>query len=324
MKRHALVVVLGLLSAACSSSKEPVGIAASGGRPAVAAPSQATEMAFALGAGAPATGGVAGGAVRAGASQPADPVSYLAYAYGVSLEIPGDRLVAVMDAHAAACRDAGPRVCQLVGSRRAGDPADTLRGSLSLRAEPQWLQQFMIRAQTDARDAAGRVTGQWTTTEDLTREIVDTEATLKAKRALRDRLQQLLSTRPGSLADLLGVERELARVQGEIDSTESTLAAMRTRVAMSALTIEYQSSAGAIASGTFAPLQGALANFVLAAVDSTAALISVVGALLPWVVAVALVVWGLVRIRRRRRARRAAPAGQAAPANPTVGPPAGP
>ena len=234
---------------------------------------------------------------------PVDPVSYLAYAYGMSLELPGDRLIGVMDGHAAACRDAGLRVCQLVGSRRDGDPQDTLSGSLSLRAEPQWLQRFMKSVQSDAIGAAGRVTSQSTTTEDLTRGIVDTEATLRAKRALRDRLQHLLATRPGSLADLLGVERELSRVQAEIDSTESNLTAMRTRVAMSALTIEYGSSARVVAGGTFEPLRLALASFIVAVVDSTATLVTVVGALLPWVVVATLAVWLL--IRRRRRARRA-------------------
>jgi hypothetical protein len=109
------------------------------------------------------------------------------------------------------------RVCQLVASGRDGDPLNTLRGSLSLRAEPLWLQPFMKSVQNDALGAAGRVTGQWTTTDDLSRAIVDAEATLRARRVLRDRLQQLLATRPGSLTDLLGAERELARVQGELD-----------------------------------------------------------------------------------------------------------
>ena len=140
----------------------------------------------------------------------------------MGLELPAERLIGAMDGHAAACRGAGSRVCQLVASNRTGDPQDSLRGSLSLRAEPEWLQRFVKGVQSDAISAAGRVTSQWTTTEDLTREIVDTEATLRAKRALRDRLQQLLATRPGSLADLLGVERELARVQGEIDRPNRT------------------------------------------------------------------------------------------------------
>jgi hypothetical protein len=321
MNRHVSVLVVVLLATGCSRAKAPVGLATQSSRAADAG----RELAFVgfgagggAGAGArsgPATGGAVGGP-RPGPAEPVEPVSYLAYAYGVSLELPGDRLIGVMDGHAAACRDAGPRVCQLVASRRDGDPAVALRGSLSLRAEPRWLQRFIKTAQSDAVGAAGRVTAQWTTTEDLTREIVDTEATLRAKRALRDRLQQLLATRPGSLSDLLGVERELARVQGEIDSTESTLAAFRTRVAMSALTLDYQSSEGAMGSGTFEPLRGALASFVAASVESTATLVMVVGALLPWILAVALLVWVLVRVRRRRRARRA----QSAPPTVAVGP----
>jgi hypothetical protein len=305
--KHAwtLAAVL-LLSAGCtakSTADRGGGIASEGGMGfGMATPPQAPGVYV---------GGVGGGGATPGSpnrtdpSQPVDPVSYLAYAYGMNLELPGDRLIGVMDGHAAACRSAGLRVCQLVASGHQGDALDTLHGSLSLRAEPQWLQRFMKSVQRDALGAAGRVTAQRTTTEDLTREIVDTEATLRAKRALRDRLQQLLATRPGSLADLLGVERELARVQGEIDSTDSNLAAMRTRVTMSALTIEYGSSARGVAGGTFEPLRLALGGFIVAAVDSSATLVTVIGALLPWVVAVVLAVWFLLRLRRRRRARRA-------------------
>jgi hypothetical protein len=247
-----------------------------------------------------------GGSNQSGPNQPVDPVSYLAYAYAISLELPGDRLIGVMEAHAAACRSAGLRVCQVVASRRDGDPSAFVQGALSLRAEPQWLQRFMKDVQNDARGAAGRVTAQSTTTEDLTRDIIDTEATLRARRALRDRLQQLLATRQGPLADLLSVERELARVQGELDSTESNLAAMRTRVSMSALTIDYASSARAVASDTFEPLRLSLVNFLVAVVGSTATLVTLIGGLLPWVAAGSLAMWLLLGIRRRRASRRAA------------------
>ena len=308
MNRHAPILAIVLLAAGCGSnhaaSAPDLGIASSGSsRMAIASPPPDVF-----------SGGVVGGsgaapttASRPGAGLPVDPVSYLAYAYGMRLELPADRLIGVMDGHAAACRGAGLRVCQLVASRRDGDPGDVLHGSLSIRAEPQWLQQFMKGVHSDAAGAAGRVTSQWTTTEDLTREIVDTEATLRAKRALRDRLQQLLATRPGSLTDLLGVERELARVQGEIDSTDSTLAAMRTRVAMSALTIEYGSSAGAVAGGTFEPLRFAFGEFLVAGVRSTATLVTVAGALLPWAIGGAIAVWYLIRRRRARRATNPLP-----------------
>jgi len=303
MHRQVLPLIVALVAAGCGkvASSRDFGIASSGS-PSMAMTS-APPAAFTGGAGGAAVGGTAS-ASRSGPSQPVDPVSYLAYAYGMRLELPADRLVGVMEGQAAACRSAGLRVCQLVASRRDGDPSEALHGSLSLRAEPQWLQRFMKGVHSDATGAVGRVTSQWTTTEDLTREIVDTEATLRARRALRDRLQQLLATRPGSLADLLGVERELSRVQGEIDSTDSTLAAMRTRVAMSALTIEYGSIAGGLAAGTFGPLRVAFAEFVVAVVESTATLVTVVGALLPWVVVGVLAMWFLIRRRRARRASR--------------------
>jgi hypothetical protein len=301
----ALAVVL--LSGACrqASSRD----ASAPRSTAVASPAPPpADLAVAGAAPQPARLAQAEGAQRSGPSQPVDPVSYLAYAYTMALEVPGDRLPGVMDAHVAACRSAGLRLCQLVGSERDGDPASALRGSLSLRAEPAWLQRFMQGVQRDAASADGRVTGQTTTTEDLTRDIVDTEATLRAKRGLRDRLQQLLATRPGDLADLLSVERELARVQGEIDSTESNLAAMRTRVAMSALTIEYASTPRAVASGTFEPLRLAVLGFLVAVVESTAALVTVIGALLPWILVLWLLVWIALRVWRRRVSRQLAPA----------------
>lgn len=317
MTRHAVTLVLVLLSAGCK--KAALGIASQGGIASTGSAYDAVAPSLQRvgGRGALAGGGGAGAGKQAaatGPSQPVDPISYLAYAYGLTLELPADRVVGVMDAHAAACRDAGLRVCQLVGSRRDGDPHERISGSLSLRAEPQWLQRFVKSAQTDTVAAAGRVTSQWTTTDDLTREIVDTEATLRARRTLRDRLQQLLASRPGNLSDLLGVERELARVQGEIDSTESTLAAMRTRVAMSALTLQYTSSGGGLASNTFAPLLISLGEFIGAVVESTATLITFVGALLPWVIAAVLTVWALAQVRRRRRARQLQRAARSAPA----------
>ena len=165
------------------------------------------------------------------------PVLFLAYSYALGLEIPSERLAGVMDRHVQACQAAGPRVCQLIGSNRTGDPESYMEGYVSLRAEPNWLHTFKGGMAQQADEAGGRIISENTNSEDLTRQIVDTEARLRAQTALRDRLQDLLRSRPGRLADLLEVERELARVQGEIDAVQSALAVMRTRVAMSELTL---------------------------------------------------------------------------------------
>lgn len=243
-----------------------------------------------------------------GAGQPSQPtgpapVLYLAYSYAMGLEIPSQRLSGVMDAHIQSCTAAGPRHCQLIGSNKSGDPESYVEGYVSIRAEPMWLRTFMggISAQVDAAD--GRIASQTTNTEDLTRAIVDTEARLRALTALRDRLQQLLRNRPGRLADLLEVERELARVQGEIDSIQSNLAVMRTRVAMSELTINYRSAPRSVASDTFLPLRDALANFLGIVVGGFAVIITLIAGLIPIAAVVVPIAWLILRWRKRRGGR---------------------
>ncbi len=248
------------------------------------------------------------GETAGGPSQPSQPIGpapilYLAYSYAVGLEIPSQRLSTVMDAHIQACTAAGPRLCQLVGSNKSGDPESYMEGYVSMRGEPQWLRTFMggLEAQVEAAD--GRVISQTTNTEDLTRAIVDTEARLRAQTALRDRLQQLLRSRPGRLADLLEVERELARVLGEIDAVQSNLAVMRTRVAMSELNISYRSAPRSVASDTFLPLRDALANFLGIVVGGFAVIITIIAGLIPIAVVIAPIVWLILRWRKRRGGR---------------------
>lgn len=238
-------------------------------------------------------------------SQPAGPtpVLYLAYSYAMGLEVPSGRLTGVMDRHIEACQQAGPRLCQLIGSNRSGDPESYMEGYVSLRAEPGWLRTFVGGLSREVDEAGGRIVSETTNTEDLTRQIVDTEARLRALTALRDRLQQLLRERPGRLADLLEVERELARVQGEIDAIQSSLAVMRTRVAMSELTLQYRSAPRPVGSDTFEPLRHAFANFLGIVVAGFAAIITLIAGLIPIAIVVVPIAWLLLKWRKRRGGR---------------------
>jgi hypothetical protein len=172
----------------------------------------------------------------------------------------------------------------------------------------------MAGLESQADEAGGRLTSQTVQSEDLTRQIVDTEARLRALTALRDRLQELLRSRPGRLSDLLEVERELARVQGEIDATQSNLAVMRTRVAMSELTLNYQSAPRPVGSDTLEPLRHALANFLGIVVAGFAAIITIIAGLIPVAVVVVPLVWLALRWRKRRGGRFFGPRATAPPA----------
>ena len=73
--------------------------------------------------------------------------------------------------------------------------------------------------------------------QDVGEEYVDIAARVANARKLEERLIQLLATRTGKLDDVLNVERELARVREEIDRMEGRLRYLRSRVAVSTLTL---------------------------------------------------------------------------------------
>jgi hypothetical protein len=76
-----------------------------------------------------------------------------------------------------------------------------------------------------------------TSVEDVGEDYVDISARVANARRLEERLTQLLATRTGKLEDVLAVERELARVREEIERHEGRLRFLRTRAAVSTLSV---------------------------------------------------------------------------------------
>jgi hypothetical protein len=242
-------------------------------------------------------------AAAAGPAAPSEPgvtvpagAPMLAYRYGYGIETPANRVRGLMGQHESACAAAGPGQCQVVSSSVREYGEDRLRANLSFRATPTWLKGFRDGLEGETKAAGGRVTKAEVDSEDLSRQIVDTEARLRAMTTLRDRLQNLLATRPGKLSDLVEIERELARVQGDIDSTQSQLAVMRGRVAMSEVTVEYESIGTLAPQGVLSPLLQAVTDFLGIVVYTLAAMIRLIAWLGPWVLAGAGL-WWLLRKR---------------------------
>ena len=75
------------------------------------------------------------------------------------------------------------------------------------------------------------------TAEDVGEEFVDLTARAANARRLEERLIDLLGTRTGRLQDVLSVERELARVREEIERMDGRLRYLKSRAALSTLSI---------------------------------------------------------------------------------------
>ena len=253
-------------------------------------------------------GAPTGGAASAPATPPASiPVSVprVAYVYRYGLELPSDRAPILLNQHEQACIAAGAATCQVIGSESTRYGRDDLSARLTMRATPTYVARFRGGLAGEAEAAGGRVASSTTESEDLTRQLIDSEARQRALTTLRDRLQQLLATRSGSLEELLKVESELARVQGEIDATQSTLAEMRTRVATSRLEIEYHAAGQLAPDSAFRPVTNALDGALSAFMATLGALITLLAVLLPIAIIAVPLAWWVLKRRKAGKAKKA-------------------
>lgn len=230
-------------------------------------------------------------ALQGSVSQPAEPVpnddgapQFIAYTYNLGLTFPQAAVEPSLQAHVAACEAAGPRVCIVTNSSVNNQSDDYTNGYLSVRAVPAWIDTFLGGLDEEVAAAEGEITARNKQSVDLTRQILDTDARLNAKITLKGRLEDLLATREGDLGELLKVERELARVTGEIESITSNLKALRLRVSMSEMTIEYSTERSLISGGRSNPLATAFGDFFYNMSAALADVITFFAVGLPWLV----------------------------------------
>lgn len=224
----------------------------------------------------------------------------IAYSYHYTFELPERQTLTLFERHRRLCEEAGPNQCIIEAAVTGNAPASISSTRLSLRAAPQWLVGFRARLAGDATAADGRISNFRMESDDLSRSIIDTEAHLRAQTTLRDRLQDLLTTRTAKVGELLEIERELARVQGELDSAHSRLAHMRKRVAMSEVVLEYGPD-GRESRHLSQGIGGYFATLWQEARDSFLGMMRFLAFILPWLFPASLLAWGLRRLWTARK-----------------------
>ncbi len=216
---------------------------------------------------------------------------YIAYRHSLGLTLPKGQVDPMMAAHTEPCRSAGTATCIVVNSNVYSQDEDYASGNLSIRATPAWIETFMGSVESDAQKSGGEVTQRSTSAEDLTRQIIDTGARLEAQKTLQSRLLNLLERRDGELGELLQIERELARVTGQIESIEAQLKTLRLRVSMSYLDVNYQTKVPAFSGSRENPLGQAFGDFFYNLSGAIAAVITAFAVGLPWIMLIGLFLW---------------------------------
>ena len=216
---------------------------------------------------------------------------YIAYSHSLGLRLPKGGVDTMLQAHVEACRQAGTNTCIVINSNIYNSNEDYVSGNVSLRAKPDWIETFLGEIDEEAEEAGGEITSRSTRAEDLTRQIIDTDSRLEAQRTLQGRLEGLLERRDGTLGDLLQIERELARVTGEIESIEAQLKALRLRVSMSSLDISYETKVPPFSPSRSNPLGEAFGDFFYNLSAAIASVITAFAVGLPWLLLIGLFVW---------------------------------
>ena len=175
--------------------------------------------------------------------------------------------------------------------------------SITCRIPAEKLDQATARFRELGTQEALNVTAQ-----DITEAYSDLEIQVANQKRLEARLLDLLNRQANRLSDLLEIEREAARVRGEIDRMEGRKRFWDNQLALSTLVVTAHEPEPVIASaggGPWRTLRNAFSdagdNFVL----TIAAIISAAGALIPLGIAVVFLIIGVQRWRRRRRAAKA-------------------
>jgi hypothetical protein len=164
----------------------------------------------------------------------------------------------------------------------------------------------------DELSALGTVESSSITRQDVTEQAIDLRARVDSLEASVARLTELMS-KAGSVGDLIAAESALSERQAELESYQQQLTSLEDQVALSSLTVSLVEKTERIEADPAGFGDGLVAgwNGLVATLNG---LVIGVGFLLPWIAVaavVALVVWGIIALVRRRRARTAATPGSA-------------
>lgn len=245
-----------------------------------------------------------GGAEKAALAAPVEgnaatteiPISQpqIAYSYDYGFRLPSSEIPKAQQAHIALCNQMPANGCRVLNMSNSGGEGDYANGRLHLEVTAPKARMFGEQLAEAVDQSGGSQIAASIAGEDLSKKIVDTEARLRSRVLLSQRLTELLRTRKGTVAELVEAERAVTDVNEEIDQARSWLKEMRGRVSYSTVMVNYQSGAPG-AGGFTRPIREAFGGVASTLGYSVGAAVTFIAALLPWIIFLSLAIY----LRRR-------------------------
>jgi Domain of unknown function (DUF4349) len=216
----------------------------------------------------------------------------IAFSHEFAVELPNGTVEATQQKNLTDCLAAG---CDVLNSRLDQSPDGVVQGSISVRIAPA---RYQALAEAITAPPA-RLIGHAQAAVDETVPMLDIEKRLAAQMALRDRLSDLLKQAGGSVADLVAVEKQLAEVQGTIESETAQRDYLRTVTDTVKVDVVYNGLIQRAGPFDVSPIRSAANRFAHDVIFSVGRLITSVAYALPWLPLAVLAGWIVRRLVRR-------------------------
>jgi hypothetical protein len=210
--------------------------------------------------------------------------------------------VADLPAVSATVRDAATSV----GGYVAGENTVDKSATFTLRVPSARLDEVMGRLA-----GAGTVTDRYGQAEDVTDQMVDVQSRLATQQASVARMRALLA-RANTVGEVVSVESELTAREADLESLQRRLASVSGRVELSTLTVSLAPAPVAAPAPSDGGFTAGLAAGWRAFVTAAAGVLTAFGAVLPFLVLIALIAGAVLLGRRALLRHRAATAALAA------------
>lgn len=226
----------------------------------------------------------------------------IAYTYRLGFDLPLGSIRQVQQNHVAMCEELGTKGCRVISMDQARGSDEYSSGRLHIAVAADKAADFSKALEATSGEADGELVSSSKSGEDLSKQIVDTEARLKSRELLRERLTEILASRSGTVGELVEAERAVAQVNQEIDQARGWLETMRNRVAFSEMTIRYKAGEVSAVSGSFGePIEAAWNSLGTILGGTIAAIMMALTALLPITLVLLALRWVLHRFGYRLR-----------------------
>lgn len=216
---------------------------------------------------------------------------FLAYEHRISVGLEKVALLDTFNKIIDKCvNDTEYRCVVLSSSHNAGSYS---YASIQMRLSPEGVKHYMAVV-----SAAGEVSSQSTTAEDLTDVIADTDKRLDMLMSYSSKLEQLEQDPNNNIDSLIKISSEMAQVQTQLEYAQGEKAKLYQRTTQDLLNIDMQSNQH---EAFFDPIADALDEFGENIAEGISVFITALAYLLPWIFALWLVFYVVRVIWRKTR-----------------------